>query len=72
MIFFFFFFFLIFFINRKEALSTTLFILFNKLFGMGQFPKEWSDGFIIPLYKKGSINDSFKYIRETFLLSNKQ
>ena len=29
-----------FFINGKEVLSTTLLILFNKLFEMGHFPEE--------------------------------
>ena len=46
-----------FFINGKEVLSTTLLILFNKLFEMGYFPEEWSEGYIIPLHKKGSINE---------------
>ena len=46
-----------FFINGKEVLSTTLLILFNKLFEMGHFPEEWSEGYIIPLHKKGSINE---------------
>ena len=58
-----------FFINGKEALSTTLFILFNKIFGMGYFPKEWSDVFIIPLHKKGSINDVENYRGITLFLS---
>ena len=47
-----------FFIYGKEVLGTTLLILFNKLFGMGYFPKEWSEGFIIPLHKKESINEA--------------
>ena len=46
-----------FFINGKEVLSTTLLILFNKLFEMDYFPEEWSEGYIIPLHKKGSINE---------------
>ena len=44
-------------INGKDVLCKTLFILFNKLFSMGYFPKEWTEGLIIPLHKKGSIND---------------
>ena len=56
-----------FFIYGKEILSTTLLILFNKLFGMGYFPKEWSEGFIIPLHKKGSINDVENYRGITLL-----
>ena len=46
-----------FFIKGKEVLSTTFLILFNKLFEMGHFPEEWSEGYIIPLHKKGSINE---------------
>ena len=56
-----------FFIYGKEILNTTLLILFNKLFGMGYFPKEWSEGFIIPLHKKGSINDVENYRGITLL-----
>ena len=44
-----------FFINGKEVLSTTLLILFNKLFEMGNFPEEWSEGYIIPLHKKEAL-----------------
>ena len=46
-----------FFINGKAVLSTTLLILFNKLFEMGHFQKEWAEGNILPLHKKGSINE---------------
>ena len=46
-----------FFINDKEVLSATLLILFNKLYEMGYFLEEWSEGYIIPLHKKGSINE---------------
>ena len=56
-----------FFIYGKEILGTTLLILFNKLFGMGYFPKEWSEGFIIPLHKKGSINEAENYRGITLL-----
>ena len=56
-----------FFINGKDILCKTLFILFNKLFGMGYFPKEWTEGFIIPLHKKGSINDVENYRGITLL-----
>ena len=56
-----------FFIYGKDILSTTLLILFNKLFGMGYFPKEWSEGSIIPLHKKGSINDVENYRGITLL-----
>ena len=41
--------------------------LSNKLFSMGYFPKEWSEGFIIPLHKKGSINEAENYRGITLL-----
>ena len=56
-----------FFINGKAVLSTTLLILFNKLFEMGLFLEEWSEGYIIPLHKKGSINKVENFIGITLL-----
>ena len=45
----------------------TLLVLFNKLFDMGYFPETWSDGYVIPLHKKGSINDVNNYRGITLL-----
>ena len=56
-----------FFIHGKYILSTTLLILFNKLFSLGYFPKAWSEGFVIPLHKKGSINEVENYRGITLL-----
>jgi hypothetical protein len=44
------------FIYGKEALIPHLLTLFNKIFQVGHFPDVWSEGFIIPLHKKGSMN----------------
>ena len=41
-----------FFIHGKEKLVSTLHSLFNKLFTLGFFPKDWSEGYIIPLHKR--------------------
>ena len=41
--------------------------LFNKLFENGHFPEMWSEGFIVPLYKKGSKNDVNNYRGITLL-----
>ena len=38
-----------------------LYVLFNKLLDSGYFPKEWGESFIIPLHKKGSMNNVENY-----------
>ena len=38
-----------------------LYVLFNKLLDSGYFPKEWGDSFVIPLHKKGGINNVENY-----------
>lgn len=48
-------------------LVPTLCILFNKLFEIGFFPERWSEGYIIPLHKKGSQNDVENYRGITLL-----
>ena len=36
--------------------------LFSKLFQMGYFPEKWSEGFIVPIFKKGGdINEVSNY-----------
>ena len=42
-----------FFIHGKNVLVSVLCNLFNKIFENGIFPEEWSEGYIIPLHKKG-------------------
>ena len=41
--------------------------LFNNIFESGIFPEEWSDGYIIPLHKKGSMSDVENYRGITLL-----
>jgi len=45
------------FIHGRDVLTPFLLSLFNKVFDIGYFPQCWSEGFIIPLHKKGSLND---------------
>ena len=56
-----------FFMNGKNVLAPTLVNLFNKIFENGHFPDTWSEGFVIPLHKKGSINDAENYRGITLL-----
>ena len=42
-------------------------MLFNTIFNHGYFPKEWSLGEIIPLHKKGNINNVENYRGITLL-----
>ena len=41
----------------SETLVNYLHNLFNKLFQMGDFPENRSEGFIVPIFKKGGINE---------------
>ena len=56
-----------FFIHGKATLATYLKHLFNKLFDLGYFPQSWSEGYVIPLHKKGSIDDVNNYRGITLL-----
>ena len=58
-----------FFIHGKHIFTPTLCNLFNKIYETGHFPETWSEGYVIPLHKKGSINDVENY-RGITLLSN--
>ena len=56
-----------FFIHGKTILAPTLCNLFNKMFESGVFPEEWAEGYIIPLHKKGNLNDVENYRGITLL-----
>ena len=56
-----------FFIHGKKTLLPYLCTLFNKVFNSGYFPQSWSEGFVIPLHKKGSVNDKNNYRGITLL-----
>ena len=46
-----------FFIHGKDIV-TTLCNLFNKIYEKGHFPDNWTEGYLIPLHKNGSVNDA--------------
>lgn len=53
--------------NGSDALLLYLHKLFNKIFEMGYFPSDWSEGFIIPIFKKGDKNEVSNYRGITLL-----
>ena len=55
------------FIHGKDVLLPYLLVLFNTVLQTGHFPESWSEGYIIPLHKKGSIHCPEKYRGITLL-----
>ena len=53
--------------HGKLILSKYLLVLFNKIFELGYFPKAWSEGFVVTLHKKGSLNNENNYRGITLL-----
>ena len=58
---------LYFFIYGKHVLAPYLLNLFNRIFDIAYFPEVWSEGYVIPVHKKGSINDENIYRGITLL-----
>ena len=56
-----------FFKKGTDGLVHYLHKLFNKIFQMGYFPEKWPEGFIVPIFKKGDINDVSNYKGITLL-----
>ena len=44
-------------IYGKHKFSTTLVKLFNKLLVLEYFPEKWTEGYIVPIHKKGSLTE---------------
>ncbi|MCG7875034.1 MAG: reverse transcriptase domain-containing protein [Candidatus Thiodiazotropha endolucinida] len=51
----------------NNALFNTLYNMFNNIFKIGYFPSSWSEGLVVPLHKKGSVNDINNYRGITLL-----
>lgn len=56
-----------FFIHGQHVLLPCLHILFNKLLTLGYFPSSWAEGHIVPLHKKGDVNNVNNYRGITLL-----
>ena len=50
-----------------EVLLPYILKLFNVILELEHFPKKWTDGLIVPLHKKGSINEPENYRGITLL-----
>ena len=53
--------------SKNDMITNGNVILFNKLFSKGYFPNVWTEGFIIPLHKKGDVNEVGNYRGITLL-----
>ena len=49
------------FIKGKDILLPCLERLFNSIFSSGFFPESWSQSCIVPIFKKGDVNDANNY-----------
>ena len=49
------------FIHSLELILPILHKLFNRLFEFGEFPEDWCNSIIVPLYKRGNINEPSNY-----------
>ena len=56
-----------FFIYVKTEMINCVYAIFNKVLNLGIFLDSWSEGFIVPLHKKGSINNPTNYRGITLL-----
>ena len=53
--------------NGTNSLKNYLHNLFNKIFELGYFPEDWSEGLIVPIFKKGEKDDVSNYRGITLL-----
>ena len=47
--------------NAKEEIAPFFVKLFNHLFDNGIYPRNWTESIILPLHKKGDVNDPGNY-----------
>ena len=53
--------------SKIPCFAQCLTALFDKLFTVGYFPSSWSEGFVVPIHKKGNKNDPGNYRGITLL-----
>ena len=58
------------FIHGNTVLIPYLQSLFNVIFKTSYFPETWSEGYIVPLHKKGYINNTDNYRGITHVLQD--
>ena len=51
----------------RDAFSVYLLQLFNKILDIGYFPDAWSEGYVVPVHKKGPLNNVNNFRGITFL-----
>jgi hypothetical protein len=44
-----------------EELASTLTVLFNKIWRSREFSKEWNEGVLVPIHKKGDMEECSNY-----------
>jgi hypothetical protein len=52
--------------NTSSLIAHVLCKLYNKIFSTAVFPDIWRDSIIVPVYKSGPQDDSFKLLRNFF------
>ena len=57
--------------HANEVVTDFLVKLFNKIFDGGMFPREWSKSIVVPIHKKGDVNqpDNYRGITLTSVIS---
>ena len=46
-----------FFLYGVNELLPYLYNLFNKILDLGHFPEGWNEGYVVPIHKKGKLDD---------------
>ena len=50
-----------FFIDAKDFMVPYFVIIYNKIYESGVYPDSWSKGLIVPIHKRGDMNDPNNY-----------